>query len=612
MKWKPTWLLLGLAALLFAFIFLIERHWKSTSDSGAPPERLLGLRAAEVTNVQLLLTNQLVLRAERARTDAPWNLLLPLNYPAQAYPIELLLQALEILVPATSIPQSEISAHKRTIAQYGLDVPQATLTLLHNGQRTALLFGSKTAVGDQVYLQVQNQPGVHVVTSDVFDHLPRSHNDWRDTALVDLANVGFSRLEVRGAGRNYALEFDPTNEVWFLSKPTVARADTAKVDALLRQVRDASVSKFISDHPRPDLDLYGLQPPVLELAFVKGTNDLVVVQFGKSPTNDPAAVFARRMSHTNIVLAPKSLLDVLQVTYSDLRNLRLVNLPASGSVDVIEVIGAESFVVRHQTNGTWIVGDTQPFAADPGLVRDWIEALAKIEGVIEKDVVTDLTAYGLNPPARQYVIKSAVTNATGSVSNRLVAELNLGLLQGEKVFARRPDEATVYSLTRADVARLPSAAWQLRDRRVWNFTTNQVSRVSIRRALPTNTVTKVLQRSSSGSWNLAAGSGAIDSRAFDQVVQDLGELRAAVWVARGEENREKYGFKENGDQITIELKNGDKPHTLTLEFGGRAPNNFPYTLAVVDAQTWIFELPVVTFVQLVRDLINPLFPPPTP
>src|SRR5262245_52962268 len=101
MKWKTTWLLLGLATLLFAFIYVFERHWKSTSETGAPPERLLGLRASEVTNIQLQFTNQLVLWAERARPDASWNLSSPRSYPAQPYPIELLLQTLETLVPLT-------------------------------------------------------------------------------------------------------------------------------------------------------------------------------------------------------------------------------------------------------------------------------------------------------------------------------------------------------------------------------------------------------------------------------------------------------------------------------------------------------------------------------
>ena len=606
MKWKTTWLLLGLAAVLLAFIFLVERHWKSTSQSGAPPERLLQLRAADVTNIQLRLTNQFLLWVERARPDAPWNLTFPISYPAQSLKIEWLLQTLETLTPNTYIPPGELTANKRTIAQYGLDIPQATLTLQHNGQRTELLFGSPTAVSDQIYLQVQNRPGIYVVNSEVFDRLPRSHNDWRDTALLNLNGVGFTRLEVRGSGRGFALDIDTNNKALYLSKPTAARAEPGKVDALIRQIRDASVVKFVSDHPRPDLESYGLQPPALELAFASGTNDLLVVQFGKSPTNDPSTVYARRMSHTNIVLVPKTLLESLQVSHGDLRDLRLVNLSSMNSVDSIEVVGAENFAVRRQTNGTWIVSNAIPATADTNAVREWLDLLARLEGTVEKDIVTDFSVYGLSPqPARQYLIKSLATNATGSVTDRLLAELDLGAQQGEKVFARRPDEATVYSLPRKEVSQLPREAWQLRDRRVWSFATNQITGVVVRQFGQT----RALQRSPTGIWTVTEGAGVmIYSRAMDMIMQPLGELRAAVWVARGDENRAVYGFKEGGDRVTFEIRDGDKTRTLTLELGGVATNRVRYGLAVVDGQTWIFEIPVVTFIELARDLINPLFP----
>jgi hypothetical protein len=606
MKWKTTWLLLGLAFALFAFIFLVERHWKSTSQAGIAPERLLSFRAADVTNIQLRLTNQFLLRAERTRPDASWNLVLPITYPAQSLRIEWLLQALETLTPSTYIPPGELTAKKRTIAQYGLDIPPATLTLQHNGQRTEILFGSPTAVGDQVYLQVQNRPGVYVVNSEVFYRLPRNYNEWRDTALLNLNGVGWTRLEVRGAGRGFALEFDPTNKTFYLSKPTVARAEPGKVDALLRQLRDASVTKFVSDHPRPDLESYGLQPPALELAFASGTNDLVVVQFGKSPTNDSSKVYARRMSHMNVVLVPKTLLDALQLSQGELRDLRLVNLSSPASVDALEVVGAENFLVRRQTNGTWTVVNSSPAPADSEAVREWMDLLARLEGTVEKDIVTDFSVYGLSPqPARRYLIKSLSTNAAGVVNDRILAELDLGTQQGEKVFARRLDEATVYSLPRSEVARLPREAWQLRDRRVWSFTTNQITRVVVRQL----SQSCELQRSPAGVWTVTEGAGVmINSRAMDLIVQPLGELRAAFWVARGDENRAVYGFKDDNNRVTFEVRDGDKTTSLTLELGGVATNHVPYGLAVVDGQTWIFEIPVLTFYELARDLINPLSP----
>jgi hypothetical protein len=264
-----------------------------------------------------------------------------------------------------------------------------------------------------------------------------------------------------------------------------------------------------------------------------------------------------------------------------------------------------NFIVRRGTNDTWTTADAVPFAIDPGLMKDWLDSMARLTGEVEADVVTDFTTlYGLNPPARQYIVRAAVTNSSGFLSNRVVAELHLGSVQDDKVFARRPDEATVYTLKPGDISRMPYDPWQLQSRRIWSFTTNQVARLTVEYRGQTRT----LQRSASHQWNFAAGSQGIikNPLSLEELVHHLGDLRAEAWTARGDDYRLVYGFKENADRITLELKNGDRPQTLTLEFGNLAPNQVPYALAVIDGQTRIFEIPVTTFLRLVRDLFYPL------
>jgi hypothetical protein len=171
--------------------------------------------------------------------------------------------------------------------------------------------------------------------------LPRTANDWRDTALVNLTESNLDRIEVRTASRSFAIEVDPTNKVLYLSKPTRARASVPKVEALVRKVQAAQAVQFVTDDPRADLDAYGLRPAEAELVLGLGTNDLQVVQFGKSPTNDPTVVYARRMAQMNIVLAPRSVLEALQTSHAELRDRHLLSF-SSTAVD-------QQCVVRDRT-----------------------------------------------------------------------------------------------------------------------------------------------------------------------------------------------------------------------------------------------------------------------
>jgi hypothetical protein len=408
-----------------------------------------------------------------------------------------------------------------------------------------------------------------------------------------------NRFEVRSANRGFGVTVDSTNGQYYLFKPVAGRADRIKVNSILHRTQTAQVVEFVTDDPLADLDAYGLTRPEAELVYGVGSNDKVVVQFGKSPASNTNIVYARRLSDKNIVLVS---LEAIQITGHELRDRHLFSF-GNDQIDTIEVAGPENFSARRQNNGVWILVDPKATLLDTDLINELLKYMGRIEGNVEKDLVADFTSYGLTKPARQYFLKATLTNASGMLTNRVVAQLDLGARQGDKVFVRRPDEPlTVYSLSTDDIYRLPMRSWQLNDRRVWSFSTNQVTRVFVRHG----GVQRELLRSPAGEWSLAAGStGIIKPFALEELLYQLGQLRAYLWVARGEENKSRYGFAETPDQLTIELKMADKPYQL--DFGGFSPvSKLPYASTVIDGQTCVFEFPADVYWRMQRDLIAPL------
>jgi hypothetical protein len=121
-RWRTTWILFGLALAVFAFIALVERHPRP-GGADAAPGLLPAFRRADVTNVTLRFTNELLLCVERSNGISPWELTVPIRYPAQPHAIERVLHQLETLVPLTKISQEEMVAAHRTPADYGLALP---------------------------------------------------------------------------------------------------------------------------------------------------------------------------------------------------------------------------------------------------------------------------------------------------------------------------------------------------------------------------------------------------------------------------------------------------------------------------------------------------------
>jgi hypothetical protein len=597
MNSRNTWRWLIVAVALFAFILFQHRYLRRTG--GGPVKVLPSLKAAEATSVQVRPAAQLEIRAER--TNGTWQLTEPLVYPAQAVSIEKLLAELEALRPAPYITARELRNRPNTDEEYGFAAPQASIIIEQPGYTTRVRVGAKTSPGDQVFVQVVGTEGVYVVDAGFLKYLPRSADDWRDTALINLNVLALDRLAVTNGTKTFELRRDGTNAPWRMVYPLQARANNPKAEQSLQTLQDVRVRQFVSDNPKADLDAFGLQPPELEVALGQGTNIVARLQFGKSPTNDTRLVYARRLGLNNIVAVRKDLLAPWYAPVNDFRDPFLVTWTTP--VAVIEVYGQDSFSVQ-QTNEAWRVLP-QDFPVDAGLLKELVSALRGLQIVeFTKDVAIapELPTYGLAPPARQYILRSAVTNAPTGPTNPIIVEVDFGTNQADKVFARRTDESCVYAVKLADFQRLPVASWQMRERLIWNLSTNDVAGATIRQQ---GRVRQIV-RNGPDDWSLAAGSqGVINVVAVEETVNGLCQLAAVAWVARGDQERARYGFTDNSDRITLELKNGKK---LSVDFSSKASPDLPVAAVTLDGQPWIFVFPTWLYDYVQRFLSVPPSP----
>jgi hypothetical protein len=234
------------------------------------------------------------------------------------------------------------------------------------------------------------------------------------------------------------------------------------------------------------------------------------------------------------------------------------------------------------------------FPSDTAQIKKLIGSLVDLQIIdFVKDVVNapDLPEYGLATPARSYILRGACSPSNSSMTNPVLAELNFGFGTNKlaTVYARRTDETSVYAVRTNDFALLAAASWQLRQRRVWQFSETNVIGVTIQQ----NSKTRKLLRRGPHEWSLAPGSqGIIDDLAVDATVQGLAQTSANAWVARGDYNRAAYGFGQAPYQVTLELQNGE---TAMIEFGGEAPTTDVYACVKFEGQPWLLEFPWILF-----------------
>jgi hypothetical protein len=581
MNSKTTGIWFLIAAALFALIFIFEHFLR---PANAESSRILPeLRPPAVTSVQVIPSGALEIRADR--TSGVWLLTKPIAYPAQPAAIEALLDALQKLTPATRISAAELRNHRNADVEFGFETPRISLVIETGGQRRQLLVGNKTPPGDQVFLRVVGMDGAFVADADWLKFIPRSANDWRDTALVNANNSGLDWIVLTNGTKVIELRRDATNHLWRMIRPFPARADADRITDALQHLQTARVVQFITDDPKADLAAFGLQPADLDLWLGHGTNFISAIHVGKSPTNDPTQVFARRERWNAIVTTAKEPLSPWRGSVNDFRDSHLLELTAP--VAEIEVHGQDNFTLQRQGSNDWQIAG-EKFVADAENAQLFIKTLAGLRiAEFVKDVVTtpDLPAYGLATPTRQITLRSAAGDTNG-----VIVQLSFGTNQNNEVFVRRADEDFVYAVTAEDFNRLPEAAWEFRERRIWNFTEGDVAQITIHQ----NGKTRQIVRTGPNKWSLAAGSqGIINPPAIEETTHRFGELTAYGWVGRNITEPEKnYGLNTNNLQITVELKNGAK---CTVDFGTELPSQTALAAVTLDGERWALIFPPVLY-----------------
>lgn len=594
---RTTWFLLGLAALLFALIVFIERPYREARNKPPDTRVLPNLKISAVTSLQLYPAGKFEIRLEK--TNGIWQLTRPFNYPANAEKVSTLLQTLSQLNWETQITAQELRGRTKVAEEYGLDNPQFSIVLQEGEALRRLHVGKSSIMGDQIYLQVAGAEGICIAGTNLMNILPPQADDWRDSQALPTDAFAANVLEVHSGKNFFRLERNPTNNLWRMTRPVPTRADNARLRELLNQLHTLSTREFVADDPNIDFEKFGLpntaaQSPELELVFFQNTNLLAGLQVGISPTNNPTLAYARRVNQSAVFLVATAPLDPWRAPSSEFRERHLIDLDSS-SITNFQIQGEDQFTLERVGTNTWRVTQPEVFEADPELVQnDLLLAFSRIEVNFENDAVADYAPFGLTNPVLQCSATGVFRNIVSKKLEPVVEQVSFGSVETNRIFVRRSDEAGVFSITPAEFAVFPRASWQLRDRRIWNFSPDEVAAITIQQQGKTR---KVI-RNEVNDWALAPGSqGAINPFAFEAAIDEFSHLKAIFWSARDEKDRAKFGFKDLDFQLTIEFKDGRKK---TIEFGSFAPVGHPYAAVDMNGRRAVFEFPLPLYFNFVR------------
>ncbi len=342
---KKILALTAFVAVLFGFIFFIERKMPSTAERERKGDLYWDIPAERIERIQIVRGSETL---EFQRADASsWRMIKPEKYPADSFAVS---GAVSELAEFKRAPGGDAGEAKA--ADYGLEKPSLKATMVWSDpadpkeKKTRTVdFGIEIPGTDVAAARVEGSEKVLFVPSSVLSTLKKSADDFESREVFGAPSGEVKRVEIlRGRGR---LVLSRKDGVWWLVEPLSDLADGAEADRLVGQLTALRAKEFI--HGTEDLAALGLNPPLYRVTLTGGKGAGVSADFGAT-RSDGNSVYAR---HEGVVLTvDRDITDELSKEAVAFRSSMLLGLNRSDVTGLEAGLPKRSFAFS-QKEGGW-------------------------------------------------------------------------------------------------------------------------------------------------------------------------------------------------------------------------------------------------------------------
>ncbi len=329
MNFKTTIILLIALALVGAWVMIDrfnggEKPAPRAAGEGVPV--FTDLKSADVTAVTIAPAEGEAVKL--VKSGGKWRMMAPQSAPAETWQVDALIRELVDLKSRSQVPLS-------TSAQYGLNSPAFKVELIAGDKSYRLAVGTRSPLGDMMYVHKEGEKTALAVPSDVWEKLASGAEKLRDPKLVSTESSAIQQVVIqRESGE---LELSKVGGQWRILKPAAMLADESAISDLLFQITGMRADGFVSatttaprtglDHPQVTIwfstavpasqpTAAATRPAGTTLAFgnyVSSLRDNVYVRVEEGDVGSVAKVSAGRLESFNkpaIDLREKKVLDI--------------------------------------------------------------------------------------------------------------------------------------------------------------------------------------------------------------------------------------------------------------------------------------------------------------
>jgi hypothetical protein len=417
MKFKGTLIWALILIVLAAFVYLYEiKGGRQRQVAEEEAKKLLPVKTETIDELTLRRPDETIVCR---RTGDGWQITEPLNTAGDDAAIDRILQTL-----ARAETSRTVSDSAADLAPFGLDPPQVSVEIRSaDGPIETLQLGHKNPTGSHVYVRRDGRPTVYLTDTPLLSEAQMDLFQLRDRRVLSFQQPEVRSLTLERGREQIEIVRDAGG--WLLKKPLQVKADTDKIEGMLRKLSSAQVRAYVEEEPK-HLSSWGLDRPELSVILTLGPESArKTLQIGDT---DDEGRYARDLSREPVFVIPNDLFQELDTDLFDLRDKIVLNFQKDRTAEVELRFDETTIVCRKDTSGQWQLAEPESTAADRWEVESIIGTLAglKAEEFVDQEPV-DLDRYGLSAPRLEAILRDD--------AGQRIAWLRLGKKTEEGVYA---------------------------------------------------------------------------------------------------------------------------------------------------------------------------------
>jgi hypothetical protein len=421
-----------LAALLGALYW--SNHHSSNADtpvktSADAPTKILSLSQPEITMVAIHRKGDPPVDLLRNSSGA-WQITSPKALAADQDSVSSVVSALSSL-NAERLLEDKAS----DLRAYGLSDPAVEIDVTAKNNKTQkLLIGDQTPSGNAFYAMLVGDPRLFTVASYTKSSVDKTSEDLRDKRLLtaDFDKISQIELVTQKPEKKQDITFARGKDAWQILRPAPYRADSYKVDELVRSLKEAKMENGVDDSKVASAFKSATPFVTAKINGASGTQELEI----RKSKDD---YFAQSSALGGLYKIPATTATSLDKSLDDFRNKKLFDFGFEDPNKIEIRDGSKMYVFTH-SGSEWSGADGKK------LDDSSVQALL---GNIRDLSAEKFPDSGFTAPSIEITVTSSDKKRVERAS---IAKVAAGYI------AKRENEPALYQISSASVSQMEESA----------------------------------------------------------------------------------------------------------------------------------------------------------